>query len=75
MEFEYNERAVYQINEWCEKKIAELQVKEATLQNELDSSPDLFTRITKEAELETVKYGISHYQVKIAENNSRLQQN
>ncbi len=74
VEFQYNEEGIKAINEWYKKKIVELRDKEAALQSEVDSAPDLFTRVTKEAELEAVRYEISHYEVKIAENNSRLQQ-
>lgn len=74
MEFRYNEEGVKAINEWCEKKIVELRAKEAALQSKVNSATDLFTRITKEAELEAVRHEISHYQVKIADNDSRLQQ-
>lgn len=74
MEFQYNEEGIKAINEWYKKKIVELRDKEAALQSEVDSAPNLFTRVTKEAELEAVRYEISHYEVKIAENNSRLQQ-
>jgi len=74
VEFQVNEEGIKAINEWFEKKIVALQDKEAALQSEVDSAPNLITRVTKEAELEIVRYEISHYQVKIAENNSLLQQ-
>ena len=74
MEFQVNEEGIKAINEWFEEKIVALQDKEAALQSEVDSAPNLFTRVTKEAELEIVRYEISQYQVKIAENNSLLQQ-